>query len=63
MSSSEFGYRKTMLYPQKDNKIPFPSGNSGKIDGFFSSLLNASKAGCFAGSKKMLIFFRQLDYL
>ncbi|WP_293716231.1 hypothetical protein, partial [Thiolapillus sp.] len=25
--------------------------------------LNASKAGCFAGSKKMLIFFRQLDYL
>ncbi|WP_419600784.1 hypothetical protein, partial [Thiolapillus sp.] len=34
-------YRKTMLYPQKDNQIPFPSGNSGKIDGFFNSLLTA----------------------
>ena len=28
-----------MLYPQKDNQIPFPSGNSGKIDVFFNSLL------------------------
>ncbi|WP_419590601.1 hypothetical protein, partial [Thiolapillus sp.] len=24
-------YRKTMLCPQKDNQIPFPSGTSGKI--------------------------------
>ncbi|WP_419628788.1 hypothetical protein [Thiolapillus sp.] len=34
-------YRKTMLYPQKDNQIPFPqaSGNSAEIDGFFNSLL------------------------
>ncbi len=28
-----------MLYPQKDNQIPFPSGNSAEIDGFFNSLL------------------------
>ncbi|WP_419633736.1 hypothetical protein, partial [Thiolapillus sp.] len=32
-------YRKTMLCPQKDNQIPFPSGTSGKIDVFFNSLL------------------------
>ncbi|WP_419605890.1 hypothetical protein, partial [Thiolapillus sp.] len=33
-------YRKTMLCPQKDNQIPFPSGTSGKIDVFFNSLLD-----------------------
>ncbi|WP_419635566.1 hypothetical protein, partial [Thiolapillus sp.] len=35
-------YRKTMLCPQKDNQIPFPSGTSGKIDVFFNSLLTGS---------------------
>ncbi|WP_419597481.1 hypothetical protein, partial [Thiolapillus sp.] len=35
-------YRKTMLYPQKDNQIPFPSGTSGKIDVFFNSLLGVA---------------------
>ncbi|WP_296799516.1 hypothetical protein, partial [Thiolapillus sp.] len=37
-------YRKTMLCPQKDNQIPFPSGTSGKIDVFFNSLLNAQSS-------------------
>ncbi|WP_419622278.1 hypothetical protein [Thiolapillus sp.] len=36
-------YRKTMLCPQKDNQIPFPSGTSGKIDVFFNSLLAVLK--------------------
>ncbi|WP_419628490.1 hypothetical protein, partial [Thiolapillus sp.] len=44
-STGELGqyYRKTMLYPQKDNQIPFPSGNSGKINVFFNSLLRGYK--------------------
>ncbi|WP_419634813.1 hypothetical protein, partial [Thiolapillus sp.] len=37
-------YRKTMLCPQKDNQIPFPSGTSGKIDVFFNSLLSEGVA-------------------
>ncbi|WP_419596699.1 hypothetical protein, partial [Thiolapillus sp.] len=48
-------YRKTMLCPQKDNQIPFPSGTSGKIDVFFNSLLAATRRAYTARIKSLVI--------